>query len=54
MPFLDFVQHHPVGTSVNAIVDSYSSHGAYVKIGDVFGYVPLRLMSDPPPRARAR
>jgi hypothetical protein len=51
MPFLDFVQHHPVGTSVNAIVDSYSSHGAYVKIGDVFGYVPLRLMSDPPPRS---
>ena len=51
MPFLDFVQHHPVGTSVNAIVDSYSSHGAYVKIGEVFGYVPLRLMSDPPPRS---
>ncbi len=51
MPFLDFVQHHPVGTSVNATVDSYSSHGAYVKIGDVFGYVPLRLMSDPPPRS---
>ncbi len=51
MPFLDFVQHHPVGTSVNAIVDSYSSHGAYVKIGDVFGYVPLRLMADPPPRS---
>ncbi|HEX4980419.1 MAG TPA: S1 RNA-binding domain-containing protein [Ilumatobacteraceae bacterium] len=51
MPFLDFVQHHPVGTSVNAIVDSYSSHGAYVKIGDVFGYVPLRLMSEPPPRS---
>jgi hypothetical protein len=51
MPFLDFVQHHPVGTSVNATVDSYSSHGAYVKIGDVFGYVPLRMMSDPPPRS---
>ena len=26
-------------------------HGAYVKIGDVFGYVPLRMMSDPPPRS---
>ncbi|MGH9133750.1 MAG: NYN domain-containing protein, partial [Ilumatobacteraceae bacterium] len=51
MPFLDFVQHHPVGTSVNAIVDSYSSHGAYVKIGNVLGYVPLRLMADPPPRS---
>ena len=51
MPFLDFVEHHPVGTSVNAIVESYSSHGAYVRIGEVRGYVPLRLMSDPPPRS---
>ena len=51
MPFLDFVEHHPVGTSVNAVVDSYSSHGAYVRIGDVLGYVPIRLMADPPPRS---
>ncbi|CAN5622739.1 hypothetical protein BH23ACT3_BH23ACT3_06170 [soil metagenome] len=51
MPFLEFVEHHPVGTSVNAIVDSYSSHGAYVRIGDVLGYVPLRLMEDPAPRS---
>jgi hypothetical protein len=51
MPFLEFVERHPVGTSVNAIVDSYSSHGAYVRIGDVRGYVPLRLMGEPPPRA---
>ena len=35
--FLSFVEHHPVGTSVNAIVETYSSHGAYVKIGDVVG-----------------
>lgn len=49
--FLSFVEHHPVGTSVNAVVDHYSSHGAYVRIGDVLGYVPLRLMSDPPPRS---
>jgi hypothetical protein len=51
MPFLEFVEHHPVGTSVNATVESYSSHGAYVQIGPVRGYVPLRLMSDPPPRS---
>ncbi|MFM8268180.1 MAG: NYN domain-containing protein [Ilumatobacteraceae bacterium] len=49
--FLSFVEHHPVGSSVNAVVDHYSSHGAYVRIGDVLGYVPLRLMSDPPPRS---
>ena len=51
LTFLDFVEHHPVGSSVNGVVDSYSSHGAYVKLGDLRGYVPLRLMSDPPPRS---
>jgi hypothetical protein len=50
--FLSFVEHHPVGTSVNATVETYSSHGAYVKLeGGVVGYVPLRLMSEPPPRS---
>ncbi len=53
LPFLEFVEHHPVGTSVNGTVDAYSSHGAYITIGDqgVRGYVPLRLMGDPPPRS---
>jgi hypothetical protein len=51
MSFLSFVEHHPVGTSVNAIVDHYSSHGAYVKVGEVMGYVPLRLMASPAPRS---
>jgi hypothetical protein len=51
LPFLDFVEHHPVGSSVNGVVESYSSHGAYVAIGDVLGYVPLRLMGEPPPRS---
>ena len=51
LPFLDFVEHHPVGSSVNGVVESYSSHGAYVSIGDLRGYVPLRLMGDPPPRS---
>jgi len=51
LAFLEFVGQHPKGSSVNAVVESYSSHGAYVKIGDVTGYVPLRLMSDPAPRS---
>ncbi|MBI4935142.1 MAG: S1 RNA-binding domain-containing protein [Actinobacteria bacterium] len=51
LSFLTFVERHPLGTSVNAIVDHYSSHGAYVKVGDVVGYVPLRLMADPAPRS---
>lgn len=51
LPFLSFVEHHPVGSSVNAVVESYSSHGAYVRVGEVKGYVPLRLMADPAPRS---
>ncbi len=51
LPFLSFVENHPVGSSVNAVVENYSSHGAYVRVGDVKGYVPLRLMADPAPRS---
>lgn len=51
LAFLTFVEHHQPGSSVNAIVESYSSHGAYVRIGDVKGYVPLSLMADPAPRS---
>ena len=51
LAFVSFVEHFPVGTAVTAVVESYSSHGAYVAIGDVKGYVPLRLMGDPAPRS---
>lgn len=51
LSFLTFVERHPAGTSVNAIVDHYSSHGAYVRIGEMVGYVPLRLMAEPAPRS---
>ena len=53
MPFLEFVEHHPVGTSINGTVDAYSSHGAYITIADtgVRGYVPLRMMAAPAPRS---
>jgi S1 RNA binding domain/Zc3h12a-like Ribonuclease NYN domain len=51
LPFLGFVERHPVGSSVTAIVESYSSHGAYVTLGEARGYVPLRLMAEPVPRS---
>ncbi|MCU1367647.1 MAG: hypothetical protein JWN39_3286, partial [Ilumatobacteraceae bacterium] len=51
LAFLSFVEHFPVGTAVTGVVEIYSSHGAYVLIGDVHGYVPLRLMADPAPRS---
>ena len=49
VPFLDFVERHPVGTEVRGTVDSYSSHGAYARVDEVLVYIPLRLMSDPAP-----
>ena len=49
LAFLAFVAEHPVGAPVEAVVDHYSSHGAYVRIGAVRGYVPLRLMGTPAP-----
>lgn len=51
VPFLEFVEKHPVGSSVKAIVEGYSAHGATVKVGDIIGYVPLRLLATPPPRS---
>jgi hypothetical protein len=51
LPFIGFVEQHPVGSTVAAVVESYSSHGAYVTEGDARGYVPLRLMAEPPPRS---
>jgi hypothetical protein len=50
-PFLEFVEKYPVGSKVKGVVDQYSAHGVYVKIGDVRGYWPLRLMATPAPRS---
>ena len=50
-PFLDFVEKYPVGSKVKGVVESYSAHGVYVKVGDVLGYLPLRLMANPAPRS---
>lgn len=50
-PFLNFVERHPVGSKVKGVVDTYSAHGVYVKIGDIRGYLPLQLMANPVPRS---
>ncbi len=49
--FLSFVSSHPVGAEVDAVVDRFSSHGAYVVVDGAQCYVPLRSMADPPPRS---
>ena len=51
MPYLTFVEKHPVGSTVTGEVTVYNANGMTVTIGDVSGYVPLRNISNPPPRS---
>jgi Zc3h12a-like Ribonuclease NYN domain/S1 RNA binding domain len=51
LPFIEFIADHPVGSEVEATVERFSSHGAYVLSGDARGYVPLRNLGDPAPRS---
>ena len=51
VPYLEFVEKHPVGTKVKAVVQSYAANGVSVTIGNVAGYVPLRNMATPIPRS---
>jgi hypothetical protein len=51
VPFLAFVSAHPLGATVEGTVDRFSSHGAYVTVGDAHCYVPLKAMADPPPKS---
>ena len=51
MPYLQFVEKNKVGSKVKATVAEYTSNGATVRIGDVSGYVSLKHMATPPPRA---
>jgi len=51
VPYLEFVEKHPVGTKVKAVVQSYAANGVTVTIGSVAGYVPLRNMATPIPRS---
>lgn len=51
VPYLEFVEKHPAGTKVKAVVESFAANGVTVTIGDVAGYVPLRNMATPIPRS---
>jgi hypothetical protein len=51
LPFIEFVAQHQPGSAVEAEVAEFSSHGAYVLVGDVRCYAPLKLLADPPPRS---
>ena len=51
LPFIEFVAEHQVGAPVEAEIVEFSSHGAYVMVGAVRCYAPLKLLGDPPPRS---
>ncbi len=49
--FIAFVAEHHPGEEVDAVVESFASHGAVVRSGDVMAYVPLSGLGDPAPRS---
>jgi len=51
MPYLQFVEKHPVGSKVKAVVESYAANGITALISGISGYVPLRNMANPQPRS---
>jgi hypothetical protein len=53
MTFISFIADHPLGGEIEAEVETFSSHGAVVRSGELRGYVPLSGLGDPAPR-RAR
>ena len=51
LPFIEFIAEHLPGSTVEGEVVEFSSHGAYVQVGDVRCYVPLKNMGTPAPRS---
>lgn len=49
--FIEFVARHKLATELEGVLDSFSSHGAFVRADAALCYVPLSAMGDPPPRA---
>ena len=51
LPFIEFIAEYGPGSVVKGEVVSFTSHGAFVQVGDVRCYLALKLMGDPPPRS---
>ena len=49
--FLGFVTNHHLGSTVDATVTEFSSHGAYVDVDGARCYIALRSMGEPAPRS---
>jgi hypothetical protein len=51
LPFIEFVAEHQPGSTVEGEVTQFSSHGAYITVGNVRCYAPLKLLGTPAPRS---
>jgi hypothetical protein len=51
LPFIEFIADHLPGSIVEGEVVEFSSHGAYVQVGAVRCYIPLKNMGTPAPRS---
>jgi hypothetical protein len=51
LAFITFIADHQPGSEVEATVDSFTSHGAFVTANGARCYVPLTGLGDPPPRS---
>jgi ribosomal protein S1 len=51
LAFISFIADHQPGTEVEATVDSFTSHGAFVTSNGARCYVPLTGLGEPPPRS---
>src|SRR5271165_335718 len=51
LAFISFIAEHRLGEQLEGEVESYTSHGAVVRVGDMRCYVPLANLGDPPPRS---
>ncbi len=53
MTFLTFVADHPIGSTLEGTVASFTSHGAHIAVGEMLCHIPLRGLARPAP-TRAR
>jgi hypothetical protein len=51
LAFIDFVSAHPLGSKVEAEVEGFTSHGAFMSADGLRCYLPLTGMGEPPPRS---
>jgi hypothetical protein len=51
LTFISFVAEHPLGTALYGEVESFTSHGAVIRVGEMHCYVPLSGLGNPPPRS---